>query len=326
MAVPLESIQHLCFGIGGLSGWAFLGALIEIEHELEAAGRTLAHQVHGVVGTSIGSLIGLGVVLRFGAVELCELLKRSQERGDIRELNARLNIFNIRSKKGIKSTDIIKLVVQAMLCHKLGAGKTDITMAELAKHTGKTFVAVAYNVSYGRGELLDHQTAPTLPVWKAICMSCAIPGVFHAVEHKGSYYIDGGVTNPLPLDVFPIEQTLAFQLTSDVEHIGTARNMPLPEFVARLVSGPVDTIGALMIAALPAAYRHRVVQLRVPSKPSATNNFAQSDAERDRLLAAGRIAGRRLFRQAEAMLAHAAHMYQKLRADVSTVTTNFKET
>jgi len=65
----------------------------------------------------------------------------------------------------------------------------------------------------------------------ALCASMAIPGVFRPVEHGGRIYVDGGVTNNLPVDVLPKSDVV---LGVDVA--------TLPEITDTTVPGPMGNV------------------------------------------------------------------------------------
>jgi predicted acylesterase/phospholipase RssA len=54
----------------------------------------------------------------------------------------------------------------------------------------------------GRRILLDRESHPTLPVWKAVRMSSTIPFIFPYLELDGAPVTDGGLTVRL-FDIFP---------------------------------------------------------------------------------------------------------------------------
>lgn len=58
------------------------------------------------------------------------------------------------------------------------------------------FIAIATNLEHG-----DLMLFGSGPVEEAVRASAAYPGVFHPVRINGSYFVDGGVVNNVPVDV-----------------------------------------------------------------------------------------------------------------------------
>lgn len=313
--IDVANIRYLCFGVGGANGWVFVGILMALESALMQQQTSLAHQIRGVAGASIGSVMALAVVLNFGAIELCELLKRCTHK--YKDVVRRVNVFDIMSKKGIMSTDVIRCVVGDMIAQKLGDGCRDITMAELHARSGKDYVLTTHNVTRMRGEYIDRHTHGNLPVWKAISMSCAIPGIFHAVEHHGSLYVDAGISNGLPFECFPLEESLVFHLSSHHEFL-QADIMSVQEFFCRLTHA-FDTTLFHKLDAVPKHLRHRILTLEVPCLiQSALDGFVLSDADRDRLIHAGLTAGQMLVHYQLALVSQAAVLYLSCTRGISS--------
>lgn len=309
MRVDIRSVRYLCFGVGGSNGWIFVGILKAIEREMKRRGTTLASQIHGASGASVGSLIALAVVLGYGADELCEFAQRATERygPKMREIN----VLEILAKGGLVSTEIIRLAAQDMLAQKLGSAARELTFKELYARTGKELIIAAYNLSYERGELLDHLSAPTMPVHCALEMSCAIPGVFQGVVYGDCVYQDAAIANPLPFEVFDIAESLVCNVYG---HHGYAK----PEAMSAAdrfcrVTHIYNGITREKIDRLPPASRARVLSLEVPCLTSSIlNGFSLRDVERDRLVEVGFNAGLTLFYHQTALMSQAAALYHAL--------------
>ncbi|MBY5958437.1 patatin-like phospholipase family protein [Membranicola marinus] len=60
----------------------------------------------------------------------------------------------------------------------------------------------------------QHESVESGPVSKAVAASCAIPVFFRPIEHNGSLFVDGGVSNNMP--AFPLRGQCDFIIGSDV--------------------------------------------------------------------------------------------------------------
>ena len=160
----------LALGGGGARGFAEIGVLRVLEQE--------KIPVDFVAGTSVGSLVG-AFYADSGRVLDAEFLAVSVTDEDLFDYKA-LSILSGGFVKGDR--------LEAFL------GKN------LKHRTIETFripyAAVATHLRTGRTVVFEKG-----PVARAVHASAAIPGVFVPVEIGGEVYVDGGVTNPVPVDV-----------------------------------------------------------------------------------------------------------------------------
>ena len=159
----------LAFGSGGAKGAACVGVI----RALEEANLP----IHCVAGSSMGALVG-----GFYAT------------GQLDTLESYL--------RKITWSDVVKQFDPVMMDSGMFKGEkflklVEKTMGKLRfKDTILPFVAVATDLKRGKEV---HLKSGSLP--KAIRASVGIPGIFTVFRHQRKYLVDGGVTNPLPVDV-----------------------------------------------------------------------------------------------------------------------------
>lgn len=311
--VDIDSVKFLVFGSGGANGWIFVGLMLAIERELAEKKRSLAPQLHGASGASVGSLMALSAVLGYGATELCEFFKRCTVK--YRDVAGKMNLLEVWPKKGLMSTSVIGDVVRDMIEQKLGTGARSITLAELHARIDKRLVISAHNLSYDRNDLLDHVSSPHLEVATAIEMSCAMPGIFQPVVHADSMYQDGAMSNALPFEPFDLAESLVFNV------FGHQRYMPPAEMTFYDVFSRVTHIynktTRLKLDIVPAALQCRILSLEVPCLTGAAlRGFILSDEERERLINVGLTAGLTMFHYHTAMISRAAFMYHHVHTAI----------
>jgi NTE family protein len=114
----------------------------------------------------------------------------------------------------------------------------EATLAEFHQATGADLTIVATDTNHGAMLMLNHRTAPDLPVVWAVRMSTSIPFVFQEVEWlsewgtyqgqdiSGHLIVDGGTATNLPLGLV---------LSQDAEIIAAMEKQPAPERVIGLV-------------------------------------------------------------------------------------------
>lgn len=160
----------LVLGGGGARGFSQIGVLRLLEQEKVP--------VDLVAGTSVGSLIG-ALYADTGRVLDAEFHAIAVTDEDLFDYSS-LSILSGGFVKGERLERFLNDRLKNRLIERF-----TVPYAAVATHlrTGKTVV-------FERG-----------PVAKAVHASAAIPGVFVPVEIGGETYVDGGVTDPIPVDV-----------------------------------------------------------------------------------------------------------------------------
>ncbi len=158
----------LVLSSGGPRGWAYIGAIEELERR--------GYRITSVAGTSIGSLVG-GI---YAAGKLPELKKW------LFELNAwkvfglmDISISKNHIVKGDKVIDALKEIVPNVNIEDLEIPYRAIA-ADL--YTGE-------EVIFDRGPLFD-----------AVRASISIPSLFRPVKYGFRTLVDGGIVNTMPID------------------------------------------------------------------------------------------------------------------------------
>ncbi len=159
----------LALGSGGARGLAHIGVL----RELQAHGI----RVGAVAGTSIGSVIG--GFFAVGKLDEAEAIYRDMSLNDvIRKFDPVFPSAGLID--GRKMIKIVKDLVE----------EADVSETEIP------FYPVATELDTGRTRVLD-----TCSLWEAIRASISIPGLFTPFSVNGKWMVDGGLTNPVPVDV-----------------------------------------------------------------------------------------------------------------------------
>lgn len=159
----------IALGGGGARGFAEIGVLRVLEQE--------KIPIDIVVGTSVGSLIG-AIYSDSGRVLDAEFIAISMTNEDIFDYGA-LSFFSGGFVKGEKLESFINNRLRNRNIENMKV----------------PFGAVAVDLRTGEAVLFDRG-----PVARAVHASCAIPGVFVPVVIGGKVFVDGGVTDPIPVD------------------------------------------------------------------------------------------------------------------------------
>jgi len=169
-AVPTTSRPAkvaLVLGAGAAKGFAHVGAIKVLESQRVP--------IHMIVGTSAGSFVGSLYAYGFSAFQLQDLAMGLQK-DDVADFTIPDNGFI----KGEKLENYINKALRGTTIDKLRtpfyAVSTDIEKGE--------------KIVFGQGN-----------TGKAVRASCSVPGVFQPPKFSGKTYVDGGVVDPLAIDV-----------------------------------------------------------------------------------------------------------------------------
>jgi predicted acylesterase/phospholipase RssA len=65
-----------------------------------------------------------------------------------------------------------------------------------------TFAVNATDINSGEMVVFSNLNEPSMPLYKALCATTCIPGIFPSLEYKGRYFVDGGVEQNLLAGIF----------------------------------------------------------------------------------------------------------------------------
>jgi len=159
----------LALGSGGARGWAHIGAI----RALEAAGITIDY----IAGTSIGAFVG-GIYAVNQLHDLEEFVKEIDWKTIVSLLDVEFPTQGLLD--GDKVYDLI-------YTHVLDCNLEETTIP---------FQCVATDLSTQQAVILQ-----TGSMVDAVRASLSIPGVFTPFNREETYLVDGGVVNPVPVDV-----------------------------------------------------------------------------------------------------------------------------
>ncbi len=187
VSIPKPTKIALVLGAGAAKGFAHIGVLKVLEAQKVP--------VAMVVGTSVGSFVGSLYASGFDAYAL-QKIALSLDRWDLAELTIPDKGF----LKGERLRDFVNSKVNGVPLEKLKI----------------PFYAVATDIRTG-----EEAVFATGNTGMAVQASCAIPGVFQPASFAGNSYVDGGVVNPLPIDVarrHGADMVIAVDITAGIDH------------------------------------------------------------------------------------------------------------
>jgi len=164
---------YLVLGGGAALGYAHIGVIAELEKK---------YNIRGIIGTSMGSIIGGLYASRLNPVEILEIAKEINLANFLKK-----NIFGFR--KGLLDTE------------ELLKSFNQFTNNVLIENLEIEYAAIAFDL-YG----IAPKYIPETVIIKQGCLSSAmvassnLPFLNNPFKYQGRYLIDGGVGFPLPIE------------------------------------------------------------------------------------------------------------------------------
>ncbi|MGD0845290.1 MAG: patatin-like phospholipase family protein [Geobacteraceae bacterium] len=188
------AIIAVVLGAGAAKGFAHIGVLKVLESQKVP--------IKMIVGTSSGSFVGSLYAFGFDAYTV-QKIGLTLNKSDVAELTVPDNGFI----KGDKIRDFINMQLRNTVMEKLRI----------------PFYAVATNIRTGEPTIFA-----TGNTGMAVQASCAVPGIFQPASFGGTSYVDGGVVDPLAVDVarrYGADIVIAVDITSAIGNTIPASTM-----------------------------------------------------------------------------------------------------
>ncbi|QKF93939.1 patatin-like phospholipase [Fadolivirus algeromassiliense] len=176
---------------GGIKGIAHIGCLYALDKI------KCLDKITDFSGTSVGSLIMSLYVLGYTPSELYDFIKLF----NLAKLK-NISIMNI-NLFGLDTGSRIEYVIKRLIKGK--TSKEDITLQELYEIKKKNMTFTTFCLNTMEVVYISHTTHPDIPLYLAIRMSISIPFIYCPVEYKGYYYVDGGIFDNYPINIFKNE-------------------------------------------------------------------------------------------------------------------------
>lgn len=202
---------------GGANGMYMLKAIKLIENRI---GGSLCSKLklNSVSGSSIGSFIGLGIILDYTADEYVENAIPKED--NYMCLFDELRVSEFVQSYGFTRNDALTSCVDDIVSYKLPEYKDkSISFSELYTLTKIQFNVCVTNVNTAECEVWNHLSQPNMPISFALRVSGCVPILFSPIYYKGVYYIDGGISNTFPTNCVTESDTmLGFQIVNQKEN------------------------------------------------------------------------------------------------------------
>ena len=207
--IKLKNIKKLVLSGGFLKGYAFIGC---IKYLIE---NNIHKQIDTIIGSSIGSLMSLLLVLDYNLDDFADLVNHYTFDKYINITTE--NVLNFLENFGLDDGEKITQVIKNIIYNK--TNNYYITFKQLYDINKKTFVVSGTNIVKRKTEFFSHLTTPDMPVWIAIRISTSFPIFYNLVEYNGQKYFDGAASSHCSIEYIEdymketIDDTLCISLS-----------------------------------------------------------------------------------------------------------------
>jgi predicted acylesterase/phospholipase RssA len=234
-------------------------------------------------------------------------------------------VFSFVERGGWYSADSFLAWLERKLDSGMNEGKprqySQMTLAEFHAATNKDLSLVAADTTRGAMLVLNHRTAPNLPLVWAVRMSMSVPllwqevvwqpewGQYRGRDLSGHTIVDGGLLSNFPIELFlsratPVvsvmgeaasENVLGVMIDEDLEVPGAESASKNPSsfsvgdlLTVQRISNLINTMTSARDKSVIDEFERLVV--RLPARGYGTTEFDMTDERRDLLVEAGRQA------------------------------------
>ena len=181
---------HLVLGGGGMMGAVYIGAFKLLYSKPE-----LIKSIKTVIGTSVGAIFGAAFILQIDIDEIELFWKNILDKDTcVYDINI-MDFFNIFETLGLDDNKRSMEILYKYIKH--------LTFRDLAKKTGKELIICATNAYTMEPVYFSVNTTPNVLVYDAIQASCALPLLYKPINIGNMYYVDGGISDNIPIYCIP---------------------------------------------------------------------------------------------------------------------------
>ncbi len=178
-------IEELSISGGGVKGYAYLGALLELER------MGMLSNLKKISGVSIGSLFAASLAI---GIKMCDLAEFTfnYDISEIKDLDINGLVKRKSLLKGEKYVEFITDIISQKV-------DKDISLLEVYESSGIELIVAVICLNERCLKYISHKTDPEMKLITLIQMSSAIPGFLPPVTYNGKIYLDGGILDNNPV-------------------------------------------------------------------------------------------------------------------------------
>ena len=194
----MKTVENISYAGGGVKGYTYIGVIKYFE-EMD-----MIKDIKSISGASIGSIVAILQTIGYTSDEL-KNIGQNLDLNLLQDLNIRLLMDEYGLDNGEKITRLLKFFLTTK-----GVSR-DITFKELHDKFPIRLVINSFDIQEGKEVYFDYLITPNVKVVYACRCSVGVPLIFTATDKR---YIDGCFGSNLPIEVFPVENTVGFYANS----------------------------------------------------------------------------------------------------------------
>jgi predicted acylesterase/phospholipase RssA len=203
-------IKNLVISGGAMRGFCFIGSIQYLEE------KHIIQNIQTFTGTSIGGCLALLLNLNYSSKELIDIfININLEK--YRDINIE-NILNFFENYGIDDGNRILHIFKILLMAKLNIlnkkYNESITFNQLFNLTQKKLTIIGCCLNDMEAIYYNYETYPNMKILDALRITFSIPFIFKPITIKNKIYVDGGLINNYPIELYDKKTTLGLVSTS----------------------------------------------------------------------------------------------------------------
>lgn len=204
----METINYLVFSGGGIRGIAYSNIPQILRNY------NILQNIKGIAGTSAGSIVAGLLSLKVEPESIYNIITTMDyEKFKDDSYGILIDLYRLGTKYGWNRGDyFLKWYDNLIETH---TGIRNMTLQQAYEFSNIEFTAVSTCWNTSSSTYFNYKTHPTLPLSMAVRMSMSYPFFFVPFEYEGNLYVDGGMTNNYPIELYPADKVLGFKLMSD---------------------------------------------------------------------------------------------------------------
>jgi NTE family protein len=207
LPINIQIIDTLVLSGGGVKGLYYVGIIKKLE-ELN-----IIKNIKNFAGTSIGAFFACLLAIGFNSKELMEFLMLF----NITRMK-KANYNNFFSFFGIDNGNNLKIILEQMF--ELKGFNKNITFGEFYNKTQKNLIITGVCVNEKKCHYFNYLEYPKLEIIEAVRISTSIPLYFTPVQYNNKLWVDGGIIDNYPIDLFKdnLNKTLGIYLLEETKN------------------------------------------------------------------------------------------------------------
>ena len=190
------NIKNILFSGGSIKGYSYIGVFKALE-EAKAI-----DNISCIVGVSIGALFATLLNIKYSYKDLYSILMKLNF-DNVNNITTD-NVLSYFDTFGIETGEKLMHILEIIIKKK--TNKSNITFQELYELTNIKLIITTVCVNTKEYVYLDYTNSPNEKIISAIRKSMGIPLIFTPFKDNEKLYVDGGLINNYPMEIFDNEQ------------------------------------------------------------------------------------------------------------------------